>query len=523
MAAKNAIELELFRHLLTSIAEEMGVALCRSAFSPNIKERRDFSCALFDARGEMVAQAAHIPVHLGSTPLSVRAAIEQGPLLAGDVMMLNDPFAGGTHLPDVTVVAPMFLSGERSPFGYVANRAHHADIGGSTAGSMPLATDIYQEGLRLPPVRIVARGRMVEDVLRLFLANTRVADERRGDLMAQLAALRLGGQRLRELIERAGRQPTRRAMVALQDYSARMLSAALRRLPTGVYHAHDWMDDDGAGTRDIVIRVAVQIRGGRAVVDFTGTAPQVHGGVNANYAVTVAAVLYVFQALAGAAVPANAGMMRPIEIIAPPGTLVNARFPAAVAGGNVETSQRIVDVVLKALAHATPEHVPAASCGSMNNVALGGYDARRDREFAYYETIAGGAGAGPHGGGASGIHTHMTNTLNTPIEALEAAYPLRVTRYALRAGSGGQGRHRGGDGVVREVEFLAPAQVTLLTERRRRGPYGLRGGGPGDRGRNVWIRSRTTRVLPAKVNVQVDAGDRIHILTPGGGGWGRRR
>jgi N-methylhydantoinase B len=341
--------------------------------------------------------------------------------------------------------------------------------------------------------------------------------------MAQLAALRLGGRRFRELTERAGRQPTRRAMAALQDYSARMLTAALRRLPAGVYRAQEWMDDDGAGTQDIAIRVAVRIRGGRAVVDFNGTAPQVHGGINANYAVTVAAVLYVFQALAGAAIPANAGMMWPIEVIAPPGTLVNARFPAAVAGGNVETSQRIVDVVLKALAQAAPDRVPAASNGSMNNLALGGYDALRHCEFAYYETIAGGAGAGPHGAGASGIHTHMTNTLNTPIEALEAAYPLRVTRYALRVGSGGRGRHRGGDGVVREVEFLTPAQVTLLTDRRHHRPYGLRGGDPGDRGRNVWIRSRITRALPAKANLSVEAGDRIRILSPGGGGWGRRR
>ena len=519
----DAVTLEVFNHRLSALAEEMGVTLCRSAFSPNIKERRDFSCAVFDGRGNMVAQAAHIPVHLGSTPLSVRAAIERVPMHPGDVVVLNDPYAGGTHLPDVTVVAPVYLRRERAPFGYVANRAHHADIGGSSPGSMPLATEIYQEGLRLPPVRIAARGRVVSEVLDLFLANTRVAEERRGDLLAQLAALRLGGRRLRELVQRSGRQLTQRAMIALQDYSARLLAAALRRLPTGSYHAEDWMDDDGAGAVRIPIRVSVRIAQGRAVVDFSGTAAQVAGGINANYAVTVAAVLYVFQGLAGADIPANAGLLRAVHIIAPPGTVVNANFPAAVAGGNVETSQRIVDVLLKALAPAASRQIPAASCGSMNNLALGGHDPFRDRTFAYYETIAGGAGAGPCRPGASGVHTHMTNTLNTPIEALEAAYPLRVTRYGLRPASGGTGQHRGGNGIVREIEFLAPAQVTLLSERRRLRPYGLRGGGPGLGGRNLLLMGRSIRLLSSKATLQMNAGDRLRVLTPGGGGWGRRR
>jgi N-methylhydantoinase B len=517
----DAVTLEVFNHRLSAIAEEMGVVLCRSAFSPNIKERRDFSCALFAGDGAMVAQAAHIPVHLGSTPLSVRAAIEHIPMAPGDVVVLNDPYAGGTHLPDVTVVAPVFLPGERKPFGYVADRAHHADIGGTAPGSMPLATEVYQEGLRLPPVRIVARRKIVDDVLRLFLANTRVADERRGDLLAQLAALRLGERRIRELVTRAGRQTTVAAMATLQDYSARLMSAALRRLPAGVYRAEDWMDDDGANAVRIPLRVSLRIGGGRAVVDFTGTAPQVPGGINANYPVTVAAVLYVFQSLAGTAIPANAGMLRPLRIIAPLGTLVSARFPAAVAGGNVETSQRIVDVVLKALARAAPAHVPAASNGSMNNLALGGHDPFRHREFAYYETIAGGVGAGPLGSGASGMHTHMTNTLNTPIEALEATYPLRVTRYALRTASGGKGRHHGGDGVVREIEALAPAHATLLTERRRVPPYGLQGGAAALRGRNLLVRLGRTRSLPSKTTLVLEPGDRLCVETPGGGGWGR--
>jgi N-methylhydantoinase B len=520
----DAIALEVFNHRLSAIAEEMGIALCRSAFSPNIKERRDFSCALFDGAGEMVAQAAHIPVHLGSTPLSVQAAIAQMRMAPGDVVMLNDPYAGGTHLPDVTVVAPVFLSGaRRAPFGYVANRAHHADIGGSAPGSMPLATEIYQEGLRIPPVRIVARGRIVDDVLRLFLANTRVADERRGDLLAQLAALRLGTMRVRELVKHAGRDATVAAMRALQAYAARRMAATLRHVPRGRYRAEDWMDDDGAGTERIPIRVTIRIGAGRALVDFTGTARQVRGGINANYAVTLAAVLYTFQLLGGEDIPANAGLLRPIRVVAPRGTLVNAELPAAVAGGNVETSQRIVDVLLKALAKAVPGRIPAASNGSMNNLALGGYDPFRRRSFAYYETIAGGAGAGPCGPGASGLHTHMTNTLNTPIEALEAAYPLRVTRYGLRRGTGGAGQHRGGSGVVREIEALAAMQATLLTERRRLPPYGLRGGYAGQRGRNILIRAGKARPLAGKTTLVLAAGERICLMTPGGGGWGRRR
>jgi N-methylhydantoinase B len=518
------IALEVFHHRLAAIAEEMGVTLFRSAFSPNIKERRDYSCAVFDAAGEMIAQAAHIPVHLGSTPLSVRAAIERREMLEGDVVALNDPYAGGTHLPDVTLVAPVFLGRRR--VGYVANRAHHADIGGMSPGSMPLATEIYQEGLRLPPVRLLKGGAVDADVLDLFLANTRVAEERRGDLLAQVAALRLGGARLIELMEREGADDTARAMRGLQDYSERLMRAMLRGLQAGKYGAADFLDDDGLGAQDIRIAVSIRIDRHRARVDFSGTAPQVRGGVNANFAVTLAAVCYVFKAIAETPIPPNAGLMRPIDVVAPESSVVNARFPAAVAGGNVETSQRIVDVLLKALAPALPGRVPAASCGSMNNLAFGGVDACRRREFSYYETVAGGAGAGPERDGCSAVHTHMTNTMNTPVEALEADLPVRVLRYAVRRGSGGKGRHRGGDGIVREIEFLGDAQVTLLTERRRVAPAGAEGGGAGRKGVNQVSSAGRTRRLPGKTSLRVTAGDRLRLSTPGGGGWGpspRRR
>jgi N-methylhydantoinase B len=516
------VSLEIANHRLASIAEEMGVVLGRTALSPNIKERRDYSCALFDGGGALVAQAAHIPVHLGSTALSVRAALERIALGPGDVAILNDPFAGGTHLPDVTVVAPVFRPRARRPFAYVANRAHHADMGGMSAGSMPLASEIFQEGFRIPPVRIVAGGRPARDVMALFLANTRVPAEREGDLLAQWAALRVGAERLNELAARVGIRRLATGMAALQDYSEALMRATLRRLPAGTFRAVDVLDDDGLGTERVRLEVAITIGRGGARIDFTGSAPQTRGPLNANLAVTRSAVLYVFSTMAAEDIPANEGIGRPLAITAPAGSVVNARFPSAVAGGNVETSQRIVDVLLRALAEAAPGRVPAASAGSMSNVALGGVLA--DRVFAYYETVAGGAGAGPSGPGASAIHTHMTNTMNTPVEALEAYYPLRVRRYAVRRGSGGRGRHPGGDGIVREIEFAAPAEVTLLGDRRRVPPWGLWGGGPGKVGRDRLIDvSGRTRNLPAKTTFRVRPGERLRVETPGGGGWGRRR
>jgi N-methylhydantoinase B len=515
------VALEIAQHRLAGIAEEMGVVLCRSALSPNIKERRDYSCALFDAEGLLVAQAAHIPVHLGSTPLSVRAALTRVRMGPGDVVILNDPFAGGTHLPDVTLVAPVFLPGGRRPFGYVANRAHHADIGGMSPGSMPLATEIFQEGFRLPPVRLVASGRLVEDVLALFLANTRVSHEREGDLMAQWAALRVGGDRLRALAARRGSSRLAGDMAALRAYSSALMRSTLARIRPGTYRGVDVLDDDGFGHERLRIAVAITLRGGRATIDFAGTAPQTPGPLNANLAVTRSAVLYVFATLASETIPPNEGLAEPLRIVAPPGSLVDARFPAAVAGGNVETSQRIVDVLLRALSRAMPDRIPAASAGSMNNIALGGRVG--DGEFAYYETVAGGAGAGPRRPGLSAVHTHMTNTMNTPVEALEAYYPLRVRLYGVRRGSGGRGRHRGGDGIVRELEFLGPVQVTLLAERRRVPPYGLAGGGPGAPGRDWIVHGGRARRVAAKATLAMGAGDRLRVETPGGGGFGRAR
>jgi N-methylhydantoinase B len=517
------VTLAVMNNRLAAIAEEMGVVLGMTAFSPNIKERHDFSCALFDGRGELIAQAAHIPVHLGSTPLSVRAAIERLELFPGDVAALNDPFAGGTHLPDLTLVAPIFLGDDKRPFAFAANRAHHADIGGMAPGSMALATEIYQEGFRLPPVKIVEAGTISRDVMTLFLANTRVHEEREGDLRAQIAAISIGADRLRALVQTSGRATIAAAMDALKTYSARLMEAELRKIKPGTYTAEDFLDDDGFGTEHIPIRVKIRIGDGKAIVDFAGSAPQVRGNVNANYAITLSATFYVMKCIASEEVPANEGLMRPIKVLAPAGSIVNANPPAAVAGGNVETSQRIVDVLFKALASAAPDRIAAASSGSMSNLTIGGFDKFRGRHFSYYETIAGGAGAASEYSGTSGIHTHMTNTLNTPIEALETYYPMRITEYRLRHGSGGSGYSRGGDGIVRELECLVDSSVSLLTERRVTRPWGLEGGGDGASGVNYLVHNGKRAKLPGKTNVRLMPGDRIRIETPGGGGWGGPR
>ena len=515
MTEARGIELELFRHLLGSIAEEMGLVLRKTSYSANIKERRDYSCAVYDARGEAVAMGDHMPVHLGAMPLSVRAAMDAFELEPGDIALLNDPFRGGTHLPDITAVAPVFTRGRRPAF-YLANRAHHADVGGMSPGSMPLAREIFQEGIRIPPVRIQRRGKIDRDLLNLLLANVRTPVEREGDLMAQLASIHRGEVRLREMVAKLGETRVVRDMRALQDYSARMMQAAIRGLPRGVYRFEDCLDSDGVTPEPVPIRVAVNIENGRAIVDFTGSAPQVQGSVNANFAVTLAATMYVFRCLIRDDVPFTAGILRPIRVIAPVESVVNARPPAAMAAGNVETSQRITDVLLGALAQAAPGRIPAASSGTMNNLSFGG------AAYAYYETIAGGMGASMHADGASAIHTHMTNSWNTPIEAFEHQFPLRIAGYRVRRGSGGAGAHRGGDGIVREFEFLAPAEVTLLSDRRDRGPWGLTGGSPGKPGRNTLVRRGRSEKLPAKTQFSAQTGDVLRIETPGGGGWGTK-
>jgi N-methylhydantoinase B len=515
------VQLQIFKSLFHAIAEEMGATLKRTAFSPNIKERRDYSCAIFDARGDMIAQGDHMPVHLGSMPLSVQAAIEARDMAPGDVVILNDPYRGGTHLPDVTLVSGVF-SNKKLMF-YVASRAHQSDIGGMTPGSMPLAEEIYQEGLRIPPVKLMAGGKIHRDVWDLVLLNVRTPEEREGDLGAMLGANNTGERRLMEIVAKYGATGVNRHIREILNYSERMTRHAIASIPDGIYEAEDFLDDDGIRERPVAIRVRITIRGDRAVIDFSSSDAQAEGSVNAVYAITASAVFYVFRTLVGVSIPSNAGGMRPLEIIAPEGTIVNARPPAAVCGGNVETSQRIVDVLYKCLAGAAPDRVPAASQGTMNNFTFGGIDPRTGQSVAYYETVSGGMGARPTMDGLSGVHTHMTNSLNTPVEALEHAYPIRVVRYALRGGTGGAGRWRGGDGIIREVKFLTRSQITLLSDRRKFQPYGLHGGEPGAPGENLLFRVRSGRqeVLPSKISAWVEEGDVLSIRTPGGGGWGK--
>ena len=516
------IRTEIMKHRLVSVAEEMGARLQSAAFSPNIKERRDYSCAVFDASGNLVAQAAHIPVHLGAMPLSVQACLDTLTFAPGDVAMVNDPYCGGTHLPDITVVSPIFVreKSERTHLGFVANRAHHADIGGMSAGSMPLSQEIFQEGLILPPVKLMVGGKKNEDIWRLLMANVRTPEERAGDLQAQLAANYIGIERMQTFAERFGAQILRGDMESLLLYSERMTRQLIGHLPNGYYRFEDALDNDGFTEDPAIIRVAVSIFNDQVTVDFTGTDAQRSGSINAVYPVTLSAVAYVFRCVLGLDIPANSGCLQPITIIAPEGTLVNARRPAAVAAGNVETSQRIVDVLLGALAQACPDRIPAASQGTMNNLTIGGWDRRHDRPFAYYETIGGGMGAGPHSDGTSGCHSHMTNTLNTPIEALEYAYPFRISHYALRERSGGNGQHRGGYGLVRTYEFLQPADITVLSDRRIIRPYGLADGEPGQPGRNRVRQNGVAKEVPGKCSFPVEAGDVLIIETPGGGGFG---
>lgn len=513
------IRLEIYKHLFASIPEEMGIALRRSSFSPNIKERLDFSCALFNREGEMVAQAAHIPVHLGAMPLSVRACIERISFNPGDMAILNHPYQGGTHLPDITLVMPISTQ-EEEVIGFLANRAHHADVGGISAGSMPIAHEIYQEGLIIPPVKIIEAGNLNQAILDLILANVRTPIEREADLRAQMAANQLGSIRFLEYVLRYGISEIEDAMGSLLDYSEQMMREFILELPEGTYEFEDWLDDDGVKSDPVKIRVSISIRGSDVWVDFSGSAEQCAGSINAVFPITLSATQYVFRALVGEDIPTNSGCLAPIHIHAPEGSVVNAKSPAAVSGGNVETSQRITDVLLGALSQACPERIPAASQGTMNNLAIGGWDPALGKPFAYYETIGGGMGGRLGKPGASGIHTHMTNTLNTPIEALEFSYPLQVVEYNLRDGSSGNGQYPGGEGVIRAIKILVDSDVSILSERRIFQPYGLLGGHAGDCGRNILIRGDEIKELPSKINFQAKAGDVLRIETPGGGGYG---
>lgn len=521
MAKFDPIELELFKNIFVSISEEMGAVLGRTSLSPNIKERKDFSCALFNNKGETFAQGSHIPVHLGAMPLSVQAAMKATSFAKGDMVILNDPYRGGSHLPDITCISPFFAEGKLAFF--VANRAHHSDVGGMTPGSMPLATEIFQEGLIIPPLKLIQKGKLNEAILNLILANVRTAEERKGDLMAQIAANNKGRQRLKEVVKKYSLKKILLYTRLIQDYTEKILRKTIKEIPDGIYSFTDYLDDDGIRPEPVRIGVRMIVHDEQVLIDFSSSSSQVEGGVNANFAVTYSAVLYVFRSLIEDDIPFNTGLMRPLKIKAPRGSVVNAQYPAATAGGNVETSQRIVDVLLGALSQAIPEKIPAASSGTMNNIAFGGFNPKSKKNFAYYETIGGGMGASSVLPGLSGVHTHMTNSLNTPLEALENYLPLRIKKYKLRQGSGGQGKNRGGEGIIREYEFLVPTQVTIISERRKFAPYGIQGGRSGKKGRNILLSKGKRIVLNSKVNIKVQPGDILCIETPGGGGYGKKK
>lgn len=519
----NPIKLEIFKNRFTAVAEEMGVTLNRTGFSPNIKERRDYSCAVFNAEGEMLAQAAHIPVHLGSMPLSVKAAIASVEMAEGDMAIINDPFKGGTHLPDVTIVAPVFCkeAGDKPVF-YLANRAHHSDIGGMSAGSMPLSTSIYQEGVIIPALKIMKNGEVEQPLMSLILNNVRTPVERQGDFAAQFMANITGIRRIKEIVEANGIEQTRRYSDGLLQYTEKIMRKTIREIPDGEYLFEDYLDSDGISDEPINIKVKLTIKNDTAICDFRGSSGQVSGSINAVYAITASACLYVFRCLVRENVPTNAGCLKPVTIITEKGSVVDASHPAAVAAGNVETSQRIVDCLLGALAQAIPEKIPAASEGTMNNTAIGGVIEGSGRPFTYYETMGGGSGASIHSDGENAIQCHMTNTLNTPVEAIEYEFPFRINKYAVRKASGGNGHHKGGDGMTREIHLLNDAECTLLSDRRKGAPYGLCGGEEGQSGRNLLIRDGKETELPGKFSLCLKKNDTLRIETPGGGGYGKK-
>ena len=507
----NRVDLSLFSSRVAAICEEMGALLGRVAFSPNIRDRLDYSCALFNRHGHLLGQATHIPVHLGSMAYAMVDLVESRDWRAGDMLILNDPFKGGTHLPDITLVAPVFVSDEL--VGFCANRAHHADIGSDAPGSMPVSRSLAEEGVLIPPTLLMKNARVDETFLQSLLDKLTTPDTSRGDFNAQIAANLLGVGRLQELVTESGTARFSLLEHKLQSWAQSLVSQSLAGIPQGQYQFEDYLDDDGHGQTDILIRVRIDVCKSGVEVDFSGTAQQVEGNLNCPMPVTAAAVFYVFRCLMPAHTPACHGALQGVSISAPPGCLVNSRAPAAVAAGNVETSSRIVDTVCGALAQALPEQFAAASQGTMNNLAMG----RRGKQgWDYYETLAGGMGASSDCNGRSARHSHMTNTLNTPVEVLELNYPLRVERYAVRLDSGGSGQYKGGDGVIRQYRFLEHAEVSLLTERRKNPPWGLQGGQPGLCGSN----ELDGQVLPSKVQFRAVAGQTPTLKTPGGGGYG---
>ncbi len=521
MSQITPIDIQVVNSHLTAISEEMGIVLQRSAFSSNIKERRDFSCAIFDKDAMLLAQAAHIPVHLGAMPDVIAMVKSEFKLGPGDIVITNDPFKGGTHLPDITLVSGVFDRHGKDLLFYIAARAHHADVGADVPGSMGLSRSISEEGVLISPSLLVSRGQLIEEYLKRLIDKMRNPGERAGDIRAQIACLLRGEQRLKETIMRFGERRFLAILPHLLEYGRRFMCAAIADIPDGQYEFQDFLDDDGLGSGPVSIKAKITIRGDRAAVDFSGTAPQAKTCINATKSVTRSAVYYCFFCLVGEGYPVNAGSLEPVSILAPEGCLLNPLPPAPVAAGNVETSQRIVDVIFGALSKAIPRRIPAAGCGTMNNIAIGSRDTGQN-QFAYYETIGGGMGASAKTDGLSGVQVHMTNTLNTPIEALEQTYPMMIERYSLRDGSGGHGFHKGGDGIIRRYKFLAPCSISLLTERRKFAPYGLLGGGKGKPGENLLFKKdvRVPDKLPGKCIIQVRDGDALEIRTPGGGGYG---
>lgn len=523
MSTFDPIRMEVLRNALEATAQEMGAVLKHTAFSPNIKERMDASCAIFTADAELVAQAEHVPVHLGSMLRAVRPTLDaMGELSEGDVVIVNDPFIAGAHLPDITLIAPVFIGGER--VAYVASRAHHSDVGGMEPGSMPgSSTEIYQEGLIIPPVKLYRAGAFQDDIMAMILGNVRTPDERRGDLNAQLASLRIGERRIGELAERFGVAVLKEGLLAILDYTERRMRARMTELPKGVWLAEDCLDSDGASDEPVWIRLKIEIEEDRISFDFTGTSAQVRGNVNAVAPMCWSSIFYSLKLLTDASLPANAGVLRPVTVHIPEGCFLDAQRPVAVCAGNTETTQRLADTILKGFSQIAPDRIAAASNGTMNLIGIGGVDPRNGRPYTYIETSGGGQGGRPMGPGMSGVHANMSNTLNTPIESLEISYPVRCLRYELREGSGGLGKNPGGDGIVRSIEIVGhDARVSLQTDRRRFAPYGLHGGTDGLPGRNS-TRSRDGEVIeqPAKGSITLTDGEVVTLETPGGGGWGQ--